>query len=535
MEIYNNGVYDLLDESQMKLQTKIIREDILHNMFVHNVTEVEVKTPIEAINLFYKGKKRRRMASTYLNAESSRSHSIFTIRLVQAKSSQSKNITVSQLSLVDLAGSERVNRTKNIGVRLREASQINNSLLNLRKCFEILRDNDNHKKNQLVPYRDNKLTHLFKMFFDGGGSIRMVVCVNPSIADYEETLHVLKFAEISQDVQVAKPIQLNFPTHNSDLQPNLKLGKTNSEKSWDSNQSSSELPKIGFDFDCKKIRNLRFALEQRQTNRNLMKNKLKIQEQRLKEVAMDMEIQNVTKIIELSQSKAQVQQGTERIKSLGIKILDLEQEKVKLHDIIQRKDEQLNSQKYLLEEKSNLIKEAVVEKDVQKLEQQRLINEFKLQRENLRNYILTPSDESEHEEIPQPEILTHESRNSKPPFRQRRSRSVGNVNTGDSWLEHRAGIPTELTTVFKPKVKKMKRLTKLTNVKDLTSSVNKYCLMTQESDSDGEIETKLLKADVIPTTTGGAQVVFNDVEILKRESPSRACRKRSCPTTPLRH
>lgn len=41
---------------------------------------------------------------------------------------------------------------------------------------------------QMVPYRDSKVTHLFKNYFDGEGKVKMVVCVNPKADDYEETL-----------------------------------------------------------------------------------------------------------------------------------------------------------------------------------------------------------------------------------------------------------------------------------------------------------------------------------------------------------
>lgn len=40
----------------------------------------------------------------------------------------------------------------------------------------------------MVPYRDSKVTHLFKNYFDGEGKVRMIVCVNPKAEDYEETL-----------------------------------------------------------------------------------------------------------------------------------------------------------------------------------------------------------------------------------------------------------------------------------------------------------------------------------------------------------
>ena len=53
-------------------------------MYVHGMAEVEVKTPEEASEIMVKGHKRRRVAHTTLNAESSHSHSVFNIRVVSA-------------------------------------------------------------------------------------------------------------------------------------------------------------------------------------------------------------------------------------------------------------------------------------------------------------------------------------------------------------------------------------------------------------------------------------------------------------------
>lgn len=58
-------------------------------------------------------------------------------------------------------------------------------------------------------------------------------------------------------------------------------------------------------------------------------------------------------------------------------------------------------------------------------------------------------------------------------------------------------------------------------MKDITNPrTSRYCLIYQEADDAGALETKLYKGDVIPTTSGGAQVVFNDVECLKQFSPT---------------
>ncbi|XP_061037942.1 kinesin-like protein KIF23 isoform X6 [Eubalaena glacialis] len=159
------------------------------------------------------GQKKRRIANTHLNRESSRSHSVFNIKLVQAPLDadgdnvlqEKEQITISQLSLVDLAGSERTNRTKAEGNRLREAGNINQSLMTLRTCMEVLRENQTYGTNKMVPYRDSKLTHLFKNYFDGEGKVRLIVCVNPKAEDYEESLQVMRFAEVTQEVEVARP------------------------------------------------------------------------------------------------------------------------------------------------------------------------------------------------------------------------------------------------------------------------------------------------------------------------------------------
>ena len=58
-------------------------------------------------------------------------------------------MVVSQLSLVDLAGSERTNRTKSSGERLKEAGQINQSLMALRQCIDVLRENQKNGSNRV--------------------------------------------------------------------------------------------------------------------------------------------------------------------------------------------------------------------------------------------------------------------------------------------------------------------------------------------------------------------------------------------------
>ena len=223
-EIYNNYVYDLLEcpsEAPPSLlalrahrgpQAKNMREDTRHNLYIGGGTEIEARTANEAYALLGRGQKVRRQSQTNLNHTSSRSHAIFNIRLVQAPLDpkgeeviqEASRISVSQLSLVDLAGSERTSRTKSGGTQLREAGSINSSLMVLRTCIETLRDNQQQAANKLVPYRDSKLTHLFKNFFEGEGKVRMIICLNPRNQDYEEMTYVMKFSELTQAVCVER-------------------------------------------------------------------------------------------------------------------------------------------------------------------------------------------------------------------------------------------------------------------------------------------------------------------------------------------
>ena len=118
----------------------------------------------EAI-IIVKGEVRRRTSDTILNKESSRSHSVFIVKLVMSPlevqkdgtewpSRDAARIVISQLCLVDLAGSERTKRTLNTGERLAEASKINQSLLTLRQCLEKMRRNQRNTLKESVPYRD---------------------------------------------------------------------------------------------------------------------------------------------------------------------------------------------------------------------------------------------------------------------------------------------------------------------------------------------------------------------------------------------
>ncbi|XP_077123852.1 kinesin-like protein KIF20A [Ranitomeya variabilis] len=215
-EIYNEYVYDLLDQfptskNQKRAALKIC-DDQLGTSYVKDLKWFNITSTEEACKILQLGNKNRSLASTKMNQQSSRSHSIFTIRLLQLSHGDDPSVLgVSEMSLCDLAGSERCNKTQTVGDRLKEAGNINNSLLILGKCIAALKHSQNPKKASYVPFRESKLTRLFQPFFCGKGKACMIVNINQCASTYDETLHVMKFSAVAkQVVQSIQPRSFDF-------------------------------------------------------------------------------------------------------------------------------------------------------------------------------------------------------------------------------------------------------------------------------------------------------------------------------------
>ncbi|XP_039305232.1 kinesin-like protein KIF23 isoform X2 [Solenopsis invicta] len=592
VEIYNNNVYDLLDEDDIRtkaLQSKIVREDGNKNMYVHAVTEVEVKSAEEAFELFQRGQRKRRVAHTALNAESSRSHSVFTIRLVQAPLDcegehvmQDKRVVcVSQLSLVDLAGSERTNRTKNTGQRLREAGNINNSLMTLRSCLEILRENQNQGTNKMVPYRDSKLTHLFKNYFDGEGQVRMIVCVNPRADDYDETIQVMKFAEMSQDVQIARsnPVKLDLGFTPGRRQANKifkearsKLERGGRPEAADLNIDLGLVYSLGGPFPQLEtvtsdndyiIQSLIQFLEKRIIKRNILRADLQNKQEDFRRILMGIEQENVKLKIDVASSKAANTQQQKRISALEGYLSGANERIYELDCKLNNANETVRSLQQEVKDRDLALNQRLIDKQRVKqryntkiqVETDKMNRELEIklrqQREHLQNQMKEKEDKLRlvkqilvndnihpaiagvtlKEQVPEltmrvvnPDKSARISRKDKIPIsnpRYRRSQSA------DRWIDHRPQTLVPIGTVLQPLMQRRRSIKQLTSPKEIMDGASRYCLVAQEHDTDGELETKLYKGDILPTSGGGAQVVFNDMECLKQSSPK--ARKRTGP------
>lgn len=586
VEIYNNSVYDLLEDEDIRnkaLQSKIVREDGNKNMYVHGVTEIEVKSSEEAFEVFQRGQRRRRVAHTALNAESSRSHSVFTIRLVQAPLDgegeqviQDKRVVcITQLSLVDLAGSERTNRTKNTGQRLREAGNINNSLMTLRSCLEILRENQLQGTNKIVPYRDSKLTHLFKNYFDGEGQVRMIVCVNPRADDYDETIQVMKFAEMTQEVQVARPIitkiDLGFTPGRRQANKLFKEARSKLKREGYPEAEDLEVDvglvyNLGGPFpeDINSSRNdevitnlIRF-LEQRINKRNVLRADLEQKQNDLRKKIITMEQEHVKLKIENASLKAVNSQQNKKVSALEGHLCKTEEQIDSLLRKLNSANDTIRCLQQELKDRNMALNQRLIDKQRVKqkyntkmqVETDKMNKELEVklrqQREELQNQMkekenklrlvkqilvddnvsgvskdcATPSSNFA-ETTPKTEGRSRKDKAAVANPRYRRSQSA------DKWIDHRPGALVPIGTVLQPLMRRRRSVTRLTSPKEITDGASRYCLVAQEHDTDGELETKLFKGDIIPTSGGGAQVVFNDMECLKQLSPK--ARKRSGP------
>ncbi|XP_061304438.1 kinesin-like protein KIF20A [Pezoporus flaviventris] len=242
-EIYNEYVYDLLNvlstSKTQKRRVLRICEDQGGNSYIKDLKWINIQSTEEACKILKIGNKNRSFACTRMNEQSSRSHSIFSIRLLKLTDEhQPRVLGVSELSFCDLAGSERCNKTQAFGDRLKEAGNINNSLHILGKCIAALKQNQNPKmKPSYIPFRESKLTRLFQPFFCGKGTACMIVNINQHASTYDETLHVMKFAAVAKQV-----IQTILPKSLDTFSPKLVGGCGKPIMQFDAGTSVDDFP-----------------------------------------------------------------------------------------------------------------------------------------------------------------------------------------------------------------------------------------------------------------------------------------------------
>ncbi|RDD47607.1 Kinesin-like protein KIF15 [Trichoplax sp. H2] len=212
LEIYNEQIYDLLDVTSItssglhicdiKIKTAVLHlsvlEDIRKGVYVDGLTERYITNARDAYQELMTGLKNRRVASTSMNRESSRSHAVFSLSVeLKEKKGKVTNIRTSRLNLVDLAGSERQKDTQASG----------NAIMAL--------VNIDHGRARHVPYRDSKLTFLLRDSLGGNAKTFMIANVHPSKKCFGETFSTLNFAKKAKLIKTKAVV-------NEDTQGNIE-------------------------------------------------------------------------------------------------------------------------------------------------------------------------------------------------------------------------------------------------------------------------------------------------------------------------
>ncbi|XP_017880297.1 protein claret segregational-like [Ceratina calcarata] len=185
LEIYNEHIVDLLD-CQPKNHDIRMADPKGHDLFVTNLQVEEIHSPEELHECLLIAQRNRAVAATQSNERSSRSHSVARIKLIGTHKTK-EEVSIGNLNLVDLAGSERLKNEES--VRVTETKNINKSLANLGNVILALL-----KKQEHIPYRNSKLTHLLMPSLGGNSKTLMLLNVSPLDECYNETLNSLRFA-----------------------------------------------------------------------------------------------------------------------------------------------------------------------------------------------------------------------------------------------------------------------------------------------------------------------------------------------------
>jgi chromosome segregation ATPase len=190
------------------------------------LTQVQINSAEDLLNALNFGSTIRQTDATAVNAKSSRSHAVFSLNLVQKKSStapltkREKRMSVpleamsgnnenwitvdSKLHFVDLAGSERLKNTQAQGERAKEGISINGGLASLGKVISQL---SSRSHGAHVSYRDSKLTRLLQDSLGGNAITYMIACVNPAEFHLSETLNTVQYAQRARAIQIKPQIQ----------------------------------------------------------------------------------------------------------------------------------------------------------------------------------------------------------------------------------------------------------------------------------------------------------------------------------------
>ncbi|OCK83362.1 kinesin [Lepidopterella palustris CBS 459.81] len=230
-EVYNDRIFDLLTgnatnnkNGQQKRRALLFKstEQSTDRKVVAGLRKIVCGSLEDALMVLETGLMERRVAGTGSNAVSSRSHGFFCVEVKKRDRTRIGPWTGSTLTIVDLAGSERARHAKTAGATLAEAGKINESLMYLGQCMQMQSDNQEGNKQNIVPFRQCKLTELlFSNSFPSPSTTAshhhnhhhhphrnpqkaiMIVTADP-VGDFNATSQILRYSALAREVTVPR-------------------------------------------------------------------------------------------------------------------------------------------------------------------------------------------------------------------------------------------------------------------------------------------------------------------------------------------
>lgn len=211
LEIYNEKVTDLLDLKSKKATHLKIRKHPERGFYVEGLSSIPAPNYKKIEQLMHSGITNRTIASTNMNATSSRAHTIFGINFSQKFKNENGQLTekTAVVNIVDLAGSERVSKTGSSGDRFKEGTMINKSLLNLGECIAALAKNYSSGTKSHIPFRNSVLTQLLQSALGGNSKTIMIAAISPADCNYEESLSTLRYADRAKQIKTTAKVNEN--------------------------------------------------------------------------------------------------------------------------------------------------------------------------------------------------------------------------------------------------------------------------------------------------------------------------------------
>ncbi|KZT25220.1 kinesin-domain-containing protein [Neolentinus lepideus HHB14362 ss-1] len=193
LEIYNETINDLLGKDEFDKKKHEIKHDKCGTR-VTDIVTISLHSATQVRSLLAIAQSRRTVAATLMNERSSRSHSVFTLK-IHGNNSHTGETCDGSLNLVDLAGSERLKESgaANDKDRLKETQSINRSLSALGDVIAALGEKG-EKGEKHIPYRNSKLTYLLQNSLSGNSKTLMILNVSPLAVHLNESLCSLRFA-----------------------------------------------------------------------------------------------------------------------------------------------------------------------------------------------------------------------------------------------------------------------------------------------------------------------------------------------------